>query len=173
MIKKYCLLLISIFIFSCNAVSSDAKKSHKEIIKEIMIDAKNCTLITIDAEGKAHARAMDPFLPEDDFTVFMGTKSKSLKVQQIQQNSNVTLYYFDAKTVSYVTLQGSANIVNTSEIKKNYWKDTWNNFYNKDKSDYTLIQFTPEKANLISEKYSVLGDSITWKTPIINFKNNE
>ena len=163
------MFVVMIFISSCNTPSNSTKKDLKEITKEIMITAKSCAFITIDSLGVAHARAMDPFLPEDDFTVWFGTNSKSLKVQQIQKNKNVTLYYFDAKSGSYVTLQGVASTVNSQVEKEKYWKEEWKNFYKNRTTDYLLIKFTPKKAMVISEKYSVLGDEITWKTPEINF----
>lgn len=167
--KIYMIPILMIFISSCNSTPNLAKKDLKEIAKEIMTTAKNCALITIDAEGVAHARAMDPFLPEEDFTVWMGTNSKSLKVQQIQKNKNVTLYYFDAKSESYVTLQGVASMVNSPVKKEKYWKTAWKNFYKNKATDYILIKFTPNKATIISEKYTVLGDTITWKAPQLNF----
>lgn len=164
-------LFVSFFVFilvGCDSSSKPIKKEVNEIAKEIMRDAKNCALITIDSIGIAHARTMDPFLPEEDFTVWMGTKQKSLKVQQIQKNKNVTLYYFDAKTDSYVTLQGVASIVNSEIEKEKYWKTTWKNFYRNKTTDYLLIKFTPKTATIISEKYHILGDEITWKAPQLN-----
>jgi general stress protein 26 len=154
---------------SCNSIPEVEKKEIKEIAREIMTDAKNCALITIDSLGVAHARAMDPFLPEEDFTVWMGTNPKSLKVRQIQENQNVSLYYFDIKTASYVTLQGTAKLVNTQKEKEKFWKKAWKSFYKNKITGYTLIKFTPTKATIISEKYQILGYSISWETPTIKF----
>ncbi|WP_298780493.1 pyridoxamine 5'-phosphate oxidase family protein [uncultured Polaribacter sp.] len=168
--KKYFYILIFLhFIISCNNTQKTAKKDLKEIAKEVMNNAKNCALITVDSVGVAHVRTMDPFFPEEDFTVWMGTNPKSLKVKQIQKNPKVTLYYFDTKSVSYVTLQGVAKIVNAQSKKEKFWKKEWKNYYKNRTLDYVLIQFTPNKATIISEKYNVLGDSITWKTPELNF----
>ncbi|PQJ82469.1 pyridoxamine 5'-phosphate oxidase family protein [Polaribacter glomeratus] len=163
-----CSFLIIVFV-SCKNAPNSVKKDIKEIAKEIMTDAKNCALITVDSLGVAHARAMDPFLPEEDFTVWMGTNPKSLKVRQIQKNQQVSLYYFDAKSASYVTLQGTANIVNTKNEKEKFWKKAWKSFYKNKTTDFTLIKFTPKKATIISEKYQILGDSISWETPTIKF----
>ncbi|KGL64183.1 pyridoxamine 5'-phosphate oxidase family protein [Polaribacter sp. Hel1_85] len=168
--KSILFSLFLIVLVSCKKDSEPLKTDLKEIAKEIMVNAKNCALITVDAKGIAHARAMDPFLPEEDFTVWMGTNSKSLKVSQIQQNENVTLYYFDKENASYVTLQGVASIVNTKKEKEQFWKKEWENFYKNKATDYLLIKFTPNSANVISEKHSILGESITWKTPQINFR---
>lgn len=167
--KYYFCSVFLIVLMSCNNATNLVKKDIKEIAKEIMTDAKNCALITIDSLGVAHARAMDPFLPEKDFTVWMGTNPKSLKVRQIQKNKNVSLYYFDAKSASYVTLQGIANIVNTKNEKEKFWKTAWKNFYKNKTTDFMLIKFTPKKATIISEKYQILGDSISWETPTIKF----
>ena len=169
LIKSVVFSLCFIVLVSCNKAPEPVKTDLKEIAKEIMVAAKNCALITVDSLGIAHARAMDPFLPEEDFTVWMGTKPKSLKVSQIQQNKQVTLYYFDKENASYVTLQGVASIVNTPKEKEKYWKNEWKDFYKNRSTDYMLIQFTPKTANVISEKHGVFGDSITWETPIIKF----
>jgi general stress protein 26 len=167
MLMKYLsFFLIIILLASCNICD---KKSTLGITKEIMKNAKNCALITVDSEGVAHVRTMDPFLPEEDLTVWMGTNSKSLKVQQIKNNNKVSLYYFDAKTVSYVTLQGIAEIVDSQETKKKYFKEEWKNFYKNRTTAYNLIKFTPKFGTIISEKYNILGDSITWKAPHLKF----
>jgi general stress protein 26 len=161
-------LLLLLFV-SCDNARNPIKKNIKEIAKEIMTNAKNCAFITIDSLGVAHARAMDPFLPEEDFTVWMATKPSSLKIKQLQGNNNVTLYYFDEESVSYVTLQGTASIVHSRNEKEKFWKKEWKNFYKNRTSDYALIKFIPKVGNVISEKYKILGDSITWETPKINF----
>lgn len=167
---KYAYLFLTFFfLISCSKTEITIPKDLEKIAKEIMIDAKNCALITVDSEGVAHVRTMDPFLPEEDFTVWMGTNSKSLKVQQIKNNNKVSLYYFDAKNVSYVTLQGIAEIVDSQEIKKKYFKEEWKNFYKNRTTAYNLIKFTPKFGTIISEKYNILGDSITWKAPHLNF----
>lgn len=169
-VVKWSLVVVSMLvIYNCNSPQTETPKTLNEITKEIMIAAKNCALITVDSLGVAHVRAMDPFLPEENFTVWMGTNSKSLKVKQIQQNSKVSLFYLDKKTGSYVTLQGKAQLVNTLKIKEQFWKKEWENFYKNRVTDYILIEFVPTKANVISEKYNILGDTITWETPGLNF----
>lgn len=161
--------VLILFFVSCKKVTKLEKKDLKAVAKEIMMEAKNCALITVDSLGVAHARAMDPFLPQKDFTVWMGTNSKSAKVGQIQQNKLVTLYYFDAKSASYVTLQGVVYLVNTQKEKEKFWKPEWESFYKNKETDYLLLKFKPNKATIISEKYNILGDSISWETPTIKF----
>ena len=163
---KFVLFLCLLFNFmSCMNTSKTSKMSLKEIAKELMVHSESAALITVDSLGVSHVRAMDPFLPEDNFTVWMGTNPKSLKVSQIQKNKLVSLYYFDKESASYITLQGVATIVNAKDKKKQYWKKEWKNFYKNTTTDYVLIKFVPNKAKIISEKHHVLGDSITWDAP--------
>lgn len=144
-----------------------SKKTTIQVAREIIENAKNCALITLDENGVAHARAMDPFLPENDFSIWLATNPLSEKVYQIKKNANVTLYYFDPETNGYITLQGKAVLIDSQEEKRNRWKDEWQNFYQNRDSDFLLIKFTPNNATIISEKYNILGDSITWKAPNI------
>ena len=164
------LLAISLlsFCFACST-NSQKKKGVKEIAREIMTASKNCALITVDSLGVASARTMDPFLPEEDFTVWMATNPKSKKVQDILNNPKVTLYYFDRNDPGYVTIQGEATLVNDADKKEQFWKDAWKNFYKDRKTDYLLIKVVPSKLHIISERYKILGDSITWQVPEINF----
>lgn len=172
--KKKQLSILFLFLIS---ISCSNKKNEVSVItdlnsiaREIITSSKNCALITIDSLGIAHARTMDPFPPDENFNIWMATNPKSKKVNQIKNNQNVTLYYFDNENSSYVTIQGSAKLVNSKEIKEKFWKSEWEKFYKNRTTDYLLIQFTPVKLNIISEKNLILGDPISWKTPEILFK---
>ena len=163
---KFVVFLCLLFNFmSCMNTSKTPKMSLKEIAKELMAHSENAALITLDSTGVAHVRAMDPCLPEDNFTVWLGTNPKSLKIAQIQKNNLVSLYYFDKESAGYITLQGIATIVNAKDKKEQYWKKEWKNFYKNTTTDYVLIKFVPHNAKIISEKHQVLGDSITWEAP--------
>ena len=162
---KFVLLLGLLLNFMRCTNQKNISMELKEIAKELMVHAENAALITVDSLGVSHVRAMDPFLPEDNFTVWMGTNPKSSKVSQIKKNNLVSLYYFDKESAGYITLQGVATIVNTRDKKEQYWKKEWKNFYKNTTTDYVLIKFVPNKATIISEKHQILGNSITWEAP--------
>ena len=86
--------------------------------REIMTAAGTCALITLDKEDRPRVRVMDPFLPESDFTVWFGTNSKSRKVDQINNNPKVTLYYLDSDSSGYVMIHGTAQLVNDQKEKE-------------------------------------------------------
>ena len=138
--------------------------------REIMTTARYCALITKDAAGETHARTMDAFAPEADMKVWLGTNSRSRKVREIRRHSRVTLYYFVREDQAYVSLTGTARLVNDPKEKANRFKDDWKAFYPDRARDYVLIEVTPERMEVVSVKKGIVGDSRTWRTPTVIFK---
>jgi general stress protein 26 len=127
--------------------------SEQELIaaaREIMTTTRYCALITTDARGATHARTMDAFAPEENMIVWLATNPHSQKVIEIRRHPRVTFYYFDRDKQAYVTLYGSARLVNDANEKARHWKAEWKDFYpNKDK-DYLLIQVRPLKLEVVN-----------------------
>ena len=140
-----------------------------EAAKEIMTSAGNCALITIDDEGVPRVRAMDPFTPEEDLTVWFGTNSKSRKVDQIKKDPRVTLYYLDKDASGYVIIHGVARLVNDQEEKEKRWKTDWEAFYPDKTEDYLLIEVSPSWIEVLSPSRGITSDPVTWEPPAIHF----
>lgn len=64
--------------------------------KDVMQTARYSTLITIGDDGQPEARIVDPFVPEEDLTIWIGTNPLTRKVAQIRRDPRVTLLYFNA-----------------------------------------------------------------------------
>ena len=139
--------------------------------REIMTSAETCALITLDHEGRPRVRAMDPFLPESDFTVWFGTNPKSRKVDQIKKDPRVTLYYLASDGSGYVMIHGIAQIVNNQKEKEKRWKVEWESFYPNKPEDFILVKVSPEWMEVISYAHGVVGDPITWETPRVIFNS--
>jgi len=174
MVKRFGIigLVLAIQLIAAQGSFCQGQLTREDLIlnaKLIMADAGNCALITIDKEGLSRARAMDPFTPEDDMVVWLGTNSQSRKVDQIRNNNQVLLYYFDKEGGSYVIISGKARIVNDPDKKKSYWKYEWKGFYPDREKDYLLIEVTPQWIELVSEKYKIFVEGGTWQPPIIRF----
>jgi general stress protein 26 len=169
--------LLSILLISAPQVILGQQKAKQvlsrerliEVAREVMDSAGYCALITIDETGIPQARTMDPFPPEDDMTVWLGTNPKSLKAEQIQKNPHVALYYFDAAGLSYVTIEGTARLVNDPKEKAKRWKEAWNALYPNRTDAYLLIKVSPEKLEVISFKDGINGDPETWTPPSVGF----
>jgi len=139
------------------------------VAREIMTTAKTCALITLDEEDRPMVRIMDPFLPESDFKVWLGTNPESRKVKQIKKNPKVTLYYLENDGLGYVVVHGIAQLVNDEGEKEKRWKAEWKAFYPNKPNGYTLIKVSPESIEVLSNAHGIVGDPKTWQPPSVHF----
>ena len=128
-----------------------------------------CALITTDGRGRANARTMDAFAPDENMTVWFGTNPSSRKVADIRRNLRVTLYYFDRENQAYVTIQGRARLVNDAKEKARHWKDEWKPFYPDRDQGYLLIEVRPVRLEVVNTKTGIVGKSRTWRPPTVTF----
>lgn len=161
-------LLTSSFGIAQNKISD---KKLKKAARETIESSGTCALITLDNEGQPRARAMDPFPPDDDFTIWFGTNAKSRKVNQIKNDPRVTVYYLADDASGYVSIYGLAELIDDKKAKEKHWKPEWEAFYVDKDSDYLLIKVTPLWMELISEKQGINGDPVSWQPPKVIFNS--
>ena len=137
--------------------------------RDIIDSAGTCALITLDKEGIPRVRTMAPFAPEEDMTIWFGSNPASRKIDQIRNNSKVTLYYLDPDESGYVMIHGRAQVVDNPEILKEKWKPEWIDFYPDYPEGYILIEVAPVWLEVISTRLSVTGDQDSWTPPILRF----
>src|SRR5438067_13531922 len=131
------LLLVAFFLFIASLPTSvfgqqRQRRSKDELIvaaREIMMTTRYCALITSGRRGRANARTMDAFSPDENLTVWFGTTPLSRKVAEIRRNARVTPYYFDGENQAYVTIPGVARLVNDPRENARRWKADWKAFY--------------------------------------------
>lgn len=177
LVLPFLLLSVASMASYSDARRNDKKETERNRLvaaaREIMAAARYCALITVDASGRAQARTMDPFSPDENLVVWLGTNSKSRKVAEIRHNPRVALYYFDSASQGYVAISGTARIVNEPKEKARHWKEEWKAFYpDRDKS-YLLIAVTPEKLEVVCEKKGITGDPHTWTPPTVSFQRGK
>ncbi len=141
-----------------------------EVAREIMVASQYPSLITVDEDGRAQARPMDAFPPDEDFVVWLGTNPVTRKVEQIRREPRVTLYYFDPESLAYVTLTGTARIVDDPDAKATIWKEGWEAFYPDREGGYALIEVVPAWIEVVSETRGVTGDPSNWRPPRVWFE---
>ena len=141
--------------------------------REIMTTTRYCALITIDRYGRAQARTMDAFAPDDKLIVWFGTNPLSRKVSEIRRHPRVTLYYFDRESQAYVTIHGLARLVNDASEKARHFKDDWKAFYPDRDKNYLLIEVRPLKLEVVNVKKGLVGDSRTWRPPTVEFADRK
>src|SRR4029453_11171960 len=157
-------LLVLLPLFAPAAVAAQDTKqslSRAELItaaRETMSAARYCALITQDSSGRPQARTLDPFPPDENMVVWLGTNPRSRKVAAIRRNPRVTLYYFDREAQAYVTIYGIARLINDPKAKLKWWKDEWKDFYPDRAKDFLLIRVTPQRLEIVNVKKSIVGD---------------
>jgi general stress protein 26 len=174
--KTFLLLCIASLTPSVRSQAQPPRLDREILIatdREIIKTARYCALITLDSAGRPHARTMDPFPPDEQMIVWLGTNPKSRKVAEIQRNHRVTLYYFDREDQAYVTISGRARVVSDPKEKTKHWKDEWKDFYPDRGRNYLLIAVTPEKLEVISQTQGIIGNSVTWTPPAITFRSRQ
>jgi general stress protein 26 len=156
-------------------VASPASPDRAAIVKVaagIMERARFCTLVTLGEDGFPQARVVDAFPPDGTMTVWIATAPVTRKVAQIRKDPRVTLTYFDAGSMGYVTLLGKATLVTDPAEKATHWKTDWARLY-KDANrgdDYLLIRVTPVRLEVSAEGQGISNDPKTWRPAIVDFK---
>jgi len=131
--------------------------------------AEYCFLITLGEKGEPNARLVQPFEPEEDMTIWIGTWSRSRKVQEIQKDRRVTLAFHDKEGTAYVTLLGTAQIESDINKKRKYWREEWIGFIPQgpDGDDYLLVKFMPFRIELMSFSRGVLPQPYGLKPAVV------
>ncbi|MFH1765832.1 MAG: pyridoxamine 5'-phosphate oxidase family protein [Gemmatimonadota bacterium] len=137
--------------------------------REIINAARYCGLVTFDESGGTRVRTMDPFPPEPDMVVWMGTHRNSRKVLDIEKDPRVTLYYHSPTASGYVAISGTARLVDDPTEKSGRWKEEWGAFYADRETDYLLIQVIPNRMEVIDYSRGIQGDPRTWEPPFVMF----
>jgi general stress protein 26 len=129
-------------------------------IAKTIVDSSSCKVfITVDENGKPHAREMSVFPIEENWVIWLGTSQGSRKTKQIQNNPNVIVYYYEPKGMSYVSIAGKARLVNDPDKKAKYWVEGWKRYFPDRDKNYILIEVTPENLEIVSYKDKIFWDS--------------
>lgn len=172
---QYVIFFFVIFVLIAgNALAQDSESAYQRdslilAAREYIQSARFCALVTIDSTGSPHARTMDPFEPDENMIIWLGTNIYSRKVQEIRNNPKVNLFYTQNKGFGYVSITGIAKLVDDKAKESVLWKNEWKNFYDKQKENYILIQVVPQRLELLNYKKGITGNKRTWKTPVVDF----
>ncbi|MDA0978398.1 MAG: pyridoxamine 5'-phosphate oxidase family protein [Proteobacteria bacterium] len=160
------LLVISLLVPAPLAAADDAEVLA--LARETIKAARYAALVTVDEQGQPRARTVDPFLPDDNFVVWVATRPVTRKVSQIRANPGVTLYYFDPASRSYVTLMGQARLIEDLATRQAMRREADSDrFYPDFPEDYLLIRIEPDYLEAIVPGYR--GDPESWAPARVEF----
>lgn len=105
-----------------------------------------CVLATQGEHGVA-ARVLQPFAPEDDLVVWLGTSRGSRKVAELRRDPRATLIYEDDGKGACVVLAGSVTVVEALADRVTRFHPTWFAFWPEGprSGDYVLLRFEPSR----------------------------
>jgi general stress protein 26 len=148
---------MTLILLSWVAMLAAQEQPVLDAARSAMQGAKFCFLISVDESGQPQTRLMEPLDPDTEMKVWFGTNPKTRKVSQIRRNPRVTLAYYDSAGPNYVTLVGRAKIVDTLDERRKRWRKEWETFYpgGPAGANFTLIEFTPARIELISTTKSI------------------
>ena len=154
---------------TATAQQSSGDDTLIEAAREIIQASRYAALVSLTESGAPRARTMDPFPPDSQFVIWMGTNRASRKVTDIERDPRVLVYYQDPGGAGYVTVEGTAQLVDDAIEKQRRWKEEWAQFYTDRAATYLLIAVTPERLEVVNYRRGVMGDSATWRVPALEF----
>lgn len=126
--------------------------------RELIKSTEYCFFITESNDGHPHARLMQPYEPEKDFTVYFGASPRSRKVREILRQSKTSLAFYNQQETAYLSLSGTASVVEDLELRRKYWRSNWNDLFpgGPESSDYVLIKFVPDKIEMMNYAHQAM-----------------
>lgn len=149
------------------ATDTGVRTATLGVALDIIKAARFAALITQAPSTGASARTIDPAPPDSAMVIRFVTNPRSRKVRELTRDPRVTLYYFDAKALRYVTIAGRARQVRDSAEKARLWYAEWTPFYPGRERAAALFEVTPIRVEVVSEADRVVGDSVTWAPPVV------
>jgi general stress protein 26 len=99
--------------------STNSSKDNLDTIRSIMKDVRTCMFVTTTADGSMHASPMTTQEAEFDGDAWFIANSDSDTVRNLTLQPQVNISY--SSTSSWLSLSGSAAVVNAPEKKKQLW----------------------------------------------------
>ena len=131
--------------------STDMEMHHdpeaKEKVFELIEDVRFAMFGTYDARGVCHSRPMARLDREGDALWFF-TSATSRKIGEIARDSRVTLDFADASSQTYVSLTGTAEIIDDRARIEELWSEPLRTWFpdGKDDPDIRAVLVVPDTA---------------------------
>lgn len=152
------------------AAAAPGPEVVKQAAREIVAASRFCTLTTIGEDGLLQARVMDPFPPDADLVVWMGTHGATRKVAELRKDARATLSCFDPAGPGYATFAGRAELVTDPAERAKRFKPEWAPFYEGGAAspDYLLVKLVPRRLEVVSHVHGIANGPRAWRPEILN-----
>jgi general stress protein 26 len=147
-----------------------------EKLVEMVKDIRSCILITNPIKaGNLSGRPMGVNTVDEDGTMWFFTKKSSNKVDEIEDDSEVSISIIDDGNSKYLMINGHAKLVDN----KAKMEELWNPFVKAwfpdglEDPDITLIKVTPEEAHYWDSSSSMMVNMFRMVKAIVTGKESE
>lgn len=115
--------------------SAKTREDFKEMVKDIRI----ALLCTITPEGRIHSRPMGTSDVDEKGNIWFFTNESSQKINEVEDNSNVSVCYSDPGDNTYVCVMGTAQIVHDRKKIDKLWNPALKIWFPEGKEDPELV----------------------------------
>ena len=128
------------------------RKMKKELKKEIMDlveNAKDIFVSSIDENGFPNTKAMMSLQHDDLFTHYFSTNFSAKRTQQFLKNPKSCIYFCNEAEFRGLMLIGTMEVCTDIEHKAMLWHEGFEIYYPDgiNTEDYCILKFTSEKGN--------------------------
>ena len=132
--------ILLIFVSSIIYSQEYSEKNTKDVANSILNNFNSCVFTTLDSNNNPVSRLMDPYIYNNNFEIYLVTNPKSRKVSHLINNDRISLTFISKDSNSYVSINGSAVLINELSQKQKYWKSSWTPYYKDLDNDCILIK---------------------------------
>lgn len=143
-------------------------------LRELIGDMKFCMLTTVEPDGSLHSRPMAVQQTEFDGDLWFFTGKSTEKVQELAREQRVNVSFSDPKENTYVSVSGTARMVQDAAKAKELWNPFYRTWFPKglDDPDLTLLKVDVDHAeywdapnSLVTHLFGVVQATVTGKRP--------
>lgn len=164
-----CALTLLLATSTSLVAQAQEDKALLDAARQTIEQARYTALITVDESGQPRSRVVDPFMPDENFVVWIATRPVTRKVEQIRHHKQVTLYYWHEESRSYVTIMGTAELIDDLATRQRLRRDRDNErLYPDFPNDYLLIRVQPTWLEAMVPGFR--GDKETWRPHGVRFE---
>ena len=190
MIKHILLLIVlSLAMLSCNTDTSDqfdeneaaippqeelySSAERNEIIAAALAIIKAdpvAAFVTVDPLGRPRVRSVNTSSPDSTMTIWVATRPGTRKVDQIQENASVTLFYNNDSEGNYVSVMGQAVLHKDHDFieASNPFSEEWTDqFFPEFPENMKLIEIKPVWMEVMGQGISASEE--TWRPQAVTF----
>jgi general stress protein 26 len=128
--------------------------------RRIVTRVRYCMVVTPAADGGANARVVQPFPPDEDWSVSFVTSARSRKADEIHRTGRLTLAYQHDPEGAYVSLVGHARLTADPATKARIWSPGLDEWFpaGPDDPDVVVVRLATERIELWSYAAGIMPE---------------